>query len=60
MVVVRHLSHYLVNYQEAWNYVHHVHKQVFQGTNLRKQCFEGFLLVRMGERLNDLGNCVLY
>ena len=33
--------------REAWNSVHAVHKQVDQGANLRKECFEGVFRVEV-------------
>ena len=33
--------------REAWNSVHAVHKQVVQGANLRKLCFEGVFRVKV-------------
>ena len=44
--------------REAWNSVRAVPKQVVQGANLRKQCFEGVVLQILEVYLRD--NFVLY
>ena len=42
--------------REAWNSVHAVHKQVVQERNIRKQCFDGFYLVKFGKSILIITN----